>query len=273
MRTLFKKSLVKVGYAVVSLFLVSTHAKAETYYFHNDQLGTPQVVTDSQQQVAWKGEYDPFGMVTETVSTVEQNIRFPGQYFDSETELHYNYFRTYDPNTGRYVESDPIGILGGLSTYGYSYQNRIRYFDPTGEIVPAVLVAIAIRGALGAAGGFGVSVGTQVISNGIECFDLSKAFVAAGVSGVIAAINPFASFGPKSAKRLNEIRKISNRNPSHSKTGKQARQVAVETVAAATTGTLISTSANIIYSRTKKLKLFGDHAETDSCNNKDNRCK
>ena len=77
--------------------------------------------------------------------------------------------------------------------------------------------------------------------------DLSKAFVAAGVSGVIAAINPFASFGPKSAKRLNEIRKISNRNPSHSKTGKQARQVAVETVAAATTGTLISTSANIIY--------------------------
>ena len=46
MRTLFKKSLVKVGYAVVSLFLVSTHAKAETYYFHNDQLGTPQVVTD-----------------------------------------------------------------------------------------------------------------------------------------------------------------------------------------------------------------------------------
>lgn len=237
-----------------------------------------QVVTDSQQQVAWKGEYDPFGMVTETVSTVEQNIRFPGQYFDSETELNYNYFRTYDPNTGRYVESDPIGILGGLSTYGYSYQNPIRYFDPTGEIVPAVLVAIALRGAIGrgaigAVGGTAFSAGIQIFSNGLECLDISKALVAGAVSGTLAAINPFSSFSRATAVRLDKIRKISNRNPSHSKTGKQARQLAVETVAAATTGTLISTSANIIYSRTKKLKLFGDHAETDSCNNKDNRCK
>ena len=78
-------------------------------YFHNDHLGTPQVLTDNTQAVVWKGEYDPFGKVTETVNTVEQNLRFPGQYYDQETGLHYNYFRTYDPSTGRYVRGQGSG--------------------------------------------------------------------------------------------------------------------------------------------------------------------
>jgi RHS repeat-associated protein len=57
------------------------------------------------------------------------NPRFPGQYFDAETGLHYNYFRDYDPATGRYVESDPIGLDGGLNTYGYGLANPIKYTD------------------------------------------------------------------------------------------------------------------------------------------------
>ena len=105
---------IKAVWFIASL-LFSIQTQAGTYYFHNDHLGTPQVLTDDTQAVVWKGEYDPFGKVTETVSTVEQNLRFPGQYYDQETGLHYNYFRTYDPETGRYVESDPIGLGGGLS--------------------------------------------------------------------------------------------------------------------------------------------------------------
>jgi len=59
-------------------------------------------------------------------------IVFPGQYYDLETGLHYNYFRTYDPSTGRYLESDPIGLWGGTNTYEYVYSNPLIYIDPYG---------------------------------------------------------------------------------------------------------------------------------------------
>ncbi|WP_146475464.1 RHS repeat-associated core domain-containing protein, partial [Vulcaniibacterium thermophilum] len=60
------------------------------------------------------------------------DMRFPGQRYDSASGLNYNYFRDYEPATGRYVESDPIGLNGGLSTYRYSYASPLNYFDPLG---------------------------------------------------------------------------------------------------------------------------------------------
>ena len=106
----------------------------DLFYFHTDHLGTVKLVTDKTAAVVWEGIYSPFGDVKEVVAEIENNLRFPGQYLDRETGLHYNYFRTYDPKTGRYLESDPIGLDGGISTYGYAYQNPVNYSDPDGLI-------------------------------------------------------------------------------------------------------------------------------------------
>lgn len=103
-------------------------------YIHSDHLNTSKVVTDSNQQVVWKGDYTPFGEVEETVSTIGMPSRFPGQYEDEETELNYNYFRTYDPQIGRYTQSDPIGLHGGLNTFLYVSNNPNTGFDPKGLV-------------------------------------------------------------------------------------------------------------------------------------------
>jgi RHS repeat-associated protein len=80
-----------------------------------------------------EGAYEPFGKASVSpASTVENNLRFPGQYYDRETGLHYNYFRDYEPGTGRYVEADPIGIEGGLNVYGYANQSPLTFADPLG---------------------------------------------------------------------------------------------------------------------------------------------
>ena len=73
------------------------------FYYHNDHLGTPLAMTDAGGNVVWKAAYDPFGEAqVDPSSTVTNNFRFPGQYYDEESGLHYNWHRYYDPRTGRY---------------------------------------------------------------------------------------------------------------------------------------------------------------------------
>ncbi len=103
-------------------------------YVHADHLGSPQKMTDSTKTIVWDAVYTPFGQVHSMTGTATNNQRFPGQYFDSETGYSSNYFRDYDPTTGRYVQSDPIGLAGGLNTYGYVGGNPLLYIDPTGEL-------------------------------------------------------------------------------------------------------------------------------------------
>jgi len=96
---------------------------------HNDHLATPQKMTDSSGTVVWSADYKPFGEATVTVSTITNNLRFPGQYYDAETGLNYNYYRDYNPVIGRYIESDPIGLQGGLNIFGYGQNNPITKMD------------------------------------------------------------------------------------------------------------------------------------------------
>ena len=102
------------------------------YYYHNDHLGTPQLMTDATQHVVWQAEYSAFGEANMTIHAVTNNLRFPGQYYDAETGLHYNYHRFYDPGVGKYFTPDPIGLAGGINLYVYVENNPINFTDPTG---------------------------------------------------------------------------------------------------------------------------------------------
>ena len=102
------------------------------YWFLNDHLGTPQKMVDSAGQVVWEAGYMPFGEARVLIADIENNLRFPGQYYDKETGLHYNYHRYYDPDTGRYLTPDPIGLEGGLNLYVYVDGNPVNFIDPEG---------------------------------------------------------------------------------------------------------------------------------------------
>jgi RHS repeat-associated protein len=105
----------------------------QIYYLHTDRLGTPQLATDSNQNVAWSANYQPFGDTGSSVfGAITQNLRFSGHYFDGETGWNHNGFRDYAPSTGRYAESDLIGLNGGLNSYAYANGNPPRFSDPSG---------------------------------------------------------------------------------------------------------------------------------------------
>src|SRR6266404_2709857 len=117
---------------------VTVTARAALYFIHPDHLNSPRVITNQAQQVVWRWDNDdPFGgnMANENPSGLGNftcNLRFPGQYFDRETSQHYNYYRDYIPDIGRYVESDPIGLSGGINPYLYADANPISHTDPPG---------------------------------------------------------------------------------------------------------------------------------------------
>jgi RHS repeat-associated protein len=103
------------------------------YFYQNDHLGTPQKLTAVNGAVVWSAKYSSFGEAdVDTSFTVTNNLRFPGQYYDKETELHYNYFRYYLPSLGRYSKNDPIGFSGGINFYLYLNNNSINSIDPYG---------------------------------------------------------------------------------------------------------------------------------------------
>jgi RHS repeat-associated protein len=119
---------------------VANPPQAKVYYVHADHLGTPRAITrPSDNQVLWKWDSsDPFGnnAPNEDPSnlgvTTKYNLRFPGQYADVETGIYYNYFRDFDPQIGRYIESDPIGLKGGINTYAYVASRPTGSIDPLG---------------------------------------------------------------------------------------------------------------------------------------------
>jgi RHS repeat-associated protein len=112
-----------------------------TYYMHPDHLNTPRLIANSTGTTVWRWDQgEPFGNDVPNnnpsgAGAFDFKLRFPGQYFDRETNLAYNYFRDYDPAIGRYIKSDPIGLRGGLNTYAYAAANPLSLTDRKGLAV------------------------------------------------------------------------------------------------------------------------------------------
>ena len=121
------------------------------YAIQSDHLNTPRRLVQSDGQVAWQWAYSAFGdekptvaktrfanadlnqsFGSTTVPAVTFNLRYPGQYFDQESSLHYNYHRSYSATTGRYTQADPIGLDGGWNRFGYVGGNPLSFTDPLG---------------------------------------------------------------------------------------------------------------------------------------------
>ena len=125
--------------SILSFTVNASAGAAQVFYIHTDQLDTPRLITDSNNSAVWR--WDSFDAFGDNPPNDDPNLtglhfiynpRFAGQYFDKETRLNYNYFRDYDMGTGRYVESDPIGLAGGINTYTYVKDNPLKYIDPIG---------------------------------------------------------------------------------------------------------------------------------------------
>jgi RHS repeat-associated protein len=140
------------------------------YAIHSDHLGTPRLMTDDTAKPVWQWAYSAFGgnkptgvlkvttnpntaftsapLLAATNPAVVLNLRHDGQYFDSETGLFYNYFRNYDPKSGRYTQNDPIGLAGGWNRFGYVEGNPISYTDPLGLWSVEVTLNVGIGGSM-----------------------------------------------------------------------------------------------------------------------------
>ena len=107
-------------------------SNGKLYFMHDDRLGTPQLATDATQNAVWSATYQPFGTTGSIAASVSQNLRAPGQYADLETGLDYNLNRDYIPPLGRYLEADPIGLIGGSNTYSYVMDRPLVLIDQLG---------------------------------------------------------------------------------------------------------------------------------------------
>jgi RHS repeat-associated protein len=196
-------------YAIGTFAPMAAQINGELCSYHYDNLGTPRRLTDKHGKVVWATDYEAFGGAIVRVKGTENNLRFPGHYFDLETGLHYNRFRYYSPIFGRYLNKDPLGHVGGINLYnfiGNSPPNQTDGFGLLWKTVAAIGAGIAVGAlvvvtapvsapvALGlglAAGGFTAGALNEGLNNG---FNL-KCVLMEGIHGMLDALGFIPGIG------------------------------------------------------------------------------
>ncbi len=197
---------------------IATYTGSKHYAVHTDHLNTPRRLTNSAKQVAWQWAFSAFGdeqpttarnrfvdpattpnAGTTTVAEVTFNLRYPEQYFDKESNLNYNYFRSYDSRTGRYTQADPIGLDGGWNRFGYVGGNPLMYSDPMG-----------LRGLLGPGAGIGIGVGGIGIINAVRPAGLSPPLESLYDRYCKDTADPCAAIKAELNQAINDARKKMN---------------------------------------------------------------
>lgn len=171
----------------------------QIYAVHTDHLNTPRMLVDANGQVRWRWLGEPFGaspaeeQPTAGLAPVQQQLRFPGQQYEAFGGRHYNHFRDYDPTVGRYVQSDPIGLDGGINTYAYVEGNPLSYVDETGEFANVVL-----------GGGTSVALGWLTAKITGQCYSWEDALIDASTGAI--GVNKF-----RTLYRVAKLRQIASK--------------------------------------------------------------
>lgn len=167
----------------------TTPASTTLYSVEADHLGTPRLITDATQARRWFWHSAPYGdtMPDEKpgiAPALVYNLRFAGQYFDKETSTYHNWHRDYDPITGRYLQSDPIGLEGGINTYAYVSGKPLTSVDATGQGVGSFLVCSALNASYQV---YKVHSALRELKSNTECIERQLARVSQELSDCLSS--------------------------------------------------------------------------------------